>query len=51
LRLSQKKYNFLLDKKISVVHVAQKTSRKNLRFTFFHIKSYFYLWRKHGFFK
>ena len=51
LRLSQKKYNFLLDKKISVVHLAQKTSRKNLRFTFFHMKSYFYLWRKHGFFK
>ena len=51
LRLTQKKYNFLLDKKTSVVHIAQKTSRKNLKFTFFHIKSYFYLWWKHGFFK
>ena len=50
LRLTQKKYNFLLDKKTSVVHIAQKTSRKNLKFTFFHIKSYFYLWWKHGFF-
>ncbi len=51
LRLTQKKYNFLLDNKINVIHVAQKASRKNLKFTFFHIKSYFYLWKKHGFFK
>lgn len=51
LRLIQKKYNFLLDKKISVVHLAQRESRKNLKFTFFHIRSYFYLWKKHGFFR
>jgi len=50
LRLTQKKYNILLDKKTSVIHLAQRTSRKNLKFTFFHIKSYFYLWWKHGFF-
>jgi GT2 family glycosyltransferase len=50
LRLKKKKYKFLLDQNNSVIHNGQKTSRKNLRFTFFHIKRYFYLWSKRGFF-
>lgn len=51
LRLKKLSYRFLLNKKISVEHIAQKTSRKNINFLFYHIKSYLYLWKKHGFFK
>lgn len=51
LMLKKKGYNILLDQNTSVIHLAQRTSRKNLKFTFYHIKSYFYLWKKHGFFR
>lgn len=50
LRLVKNDYKFFLNKRINVTHLAQKNSRKNLIFTFYHLRSYLHLWKKYGFF-
>ena len=50
LRLVKNSYKFLLNKKTNVTHLAQKTSRKNLIFMIYHLRSYLHLWKKYGFF-
>lgn len=50
MRLSQKNLNFLLNKKIYVIHFGQMKSRKSIKYAMYHLKSYYHLWKKHGIF-